>query len=224
MKLRKHFLSFLLPLPLLLGGCGSASNDQGVSFMLLGFGELTIDETTRVVTCSDTIFTNGLVVPLSETIEGAGSVIACLVMQNNMSKVHVRTERVNLSYSIAGASEQPPSTSTSGTIVLGPVQAATGGTSGVTGVTTGGIPSKGTLKANIIPPAIREWLSINRDSLPPAPFSMDVMVSVTGVSTAGDQISTNDSFLQVTITNDIPVDPGAGGDGEPTPEPTVAPE
>ena len=179
-------------MPLLIGGCGSSSNDQGVSFTLLGFGQTVIDTTTKAITCSDSIFTNNLSVPITEAVQSSGSTIGCLVLSNNMTKVSIRTERINLSYSIPGASIQPPATSTSGTIVLGPEATAAN--------TSPAIPNKLALQANVIPSAIREWISNHRNSLPPLPFSMDVMVSVTGVSTAGDQIITNDAFLQVNIT------------------------
>ncbi len=213
----------LLPLPLLLGGCGSASNDQGVSFTLVGFGAYDIDETTQRVTCLEDEFTNLLTVPLSDGTESTpNTIFSCLVVQHSMPAVTVRTEVVNLSYQIAGASIQPPSTTTRGTIVLPSAKTSdsagsTGGTSGTSG-TSGGtgtvtnFVSKASIPVNIVPPSIREWLSLNRNSLPEAPYSMDIIVSVTGVTSAGDQLTTNEAYLQSTVVQDVPVDPA--------PEPT----
>ena len=223
MKLRNTILTMLLPLPLLLGGCGSASNDQGVSFTLVGFGAYDIDETTKKVTCLTDEFTNLITVPLSDSAESTpNTIFSCLVVQHTMPAVTVRTEVVNLSYHIAGASIQPPSTTTRGTVVLpsAKTSGSTGGTSGTSG-TSGGTSavsnfvSKASIPVNIVPPSIREWLSLNRNSLPAAPYSMDIIVSITGVTSAGDQLTTNEAYLQSTVVQDVLV--------EPAPEPTVAP-
>lgn len=223
MKLRNTILTMLLPLPLLLGGCGSASNDQGVSFTLVGFGAYDIDETTQRVTCLTDEFTNLITVPLSDSAESTpNTIFSCLVVQHSMPAVTVRTEVVNLSYHIAGASIQPPSTTTRGTVVLPSANTSgstgtTGGTSGTSGTSgTGGITSfvsKASIPVNIVPPSIREWLSLNRNSLPAAPYSMDIIVSVTGVTSAGDQLTTNEAYLQSTVIQDVTIDPAP----EPTP-------
>ena len=199
-----------------VNGCGSASNDQGVSFTLLGFGQLDTDADTGASTCSDSVFTNVVAFPLSDATEGTGTVAGCLVLQNNQIKVAIRTERINLSYYIAGATEQPPATSIGGTVVIGPAQASTDTTTTDTSTTTttGGIssiPSKVSLPTNLVPPSVREWMNLNRDKLPEPPFSMDIIASVSGVTTAGDQLTTNDGYLQSTVTQDVIVDPATSG-------------
>lgn len=188
-------------------GCGTASNDQGTSFTLLGFGNLTEDATTSAITCSSTSFTNNIDVALSNLTQGNGVISACPVMQNNLTGMTVRTERINLSYYIPGATEQPPSTTTAGTIVLG-----ASGTSSSTTTTTNAIPSKATLNINAVPQAVRTWLSLNRSKLPKAPFSMDITVSVSGVTGSGDLIESNQALLQANVTSDLPVT-GTGGSG-----------
>jgi hypothetical protein len=205
-----------LALGLLLNGCGSSPNDQGVSFTLLGFGQLTTDESTGRSECSSTTFTNLVDVALSDITEGNGVIIGCPVIQNNMTNVTVRSERVNLSFFIAGATDQPPSSSTAATLVLGPVTSTSGDD---TTTDTNAIDSRGAVPVNLVPQATRAWLSENRASLPNPPFSMDITVTVSGVTSAGDQLVSNQALIQANVTNDLPINPS-----DPSTEPTVDPE
>ena len=221
MKLSKVLLTALLPLPLFFNGCGSSANDQGTTFSLIGFGQLTIDTTTLATTCSDTVFTNQISVPRSDATEGSGTVIGCLVIQNNLTSTSVRTERVNLSYYINGASEQPPSTNTVGTVLLGPAASSATTTTTTTSTGLSSLGNKISLPANLIPPVVREWISVNRSRLPSPPYNMDIIASVTGVSTSGDQLTTNEASIQATITQDVLVGTG-GASGTTTPTATPA--
>ncbi len=216
MKIKNlKYVSAVLALGLILNGCGSSPNDQGVSFSLLGFGELTTDETTGRSVCSDTTFTNLVDVALSEITEGNGVIVGCPVMQNNMTNVTVRSERVNLSFFIAGATDQPPSSSTAATVVLGPDT-----DTGETPTTGNQILSKRALPVNLVPQATRSWLSENRASLPNPPFSMDITVTVSGITSAGDQLVSNQALIQANVTNDLPINPGDTPGDAPTETPT----
>ena len=232
MKIKKlKYISAVLALGLALNGCGSSPNDQGVSFSLLGFGELTTDAATGRTVCSSATFTNLVDVALSDIIEGNGVIVGCPVIQNNMTNVTVRSERVNLSFFIAGATDQPPSSSTAATIVLGPVQNVadpnTGNPTNPTNPTNPGtqpvngqnaIQSRGTVPVNLVPQATRAWLSENRASLPNPPFSMDITVTVSGITSAGDQLVSNQALIQANVTNDLPINPS-----DPSTEPTEVP-
>lgn len=62
----------------------------------------------------------------------------------------------------------------------------------------------------VLPPAIKEWLNFNRDSLPEAPFVLEATYRVSGVSTSGDRLETNDVTLQFTVLPETLVPPTSG--------------
>ncbi len=197
-----------------INGCGSSSpNDQGVAFSLVGFAGITVDEATGRVTCDPETFTNLIDVPFSDLLEGNGVVLGCPIFQNNMTNVTVRTERINLSFFIPGASDQPPSASTVATVVLGRLVTATETVGGEANNNNNNLSNRATVPVNIVPQSVRTWLSQNRDALPNAPFSMDVSATVVGVTSAGDQLTSNRAFIQANVTNDTPInDDGVIGD------------
>jgi len=210
-----------------LASCGgSTNNDQGVSFSLLGFRDA-CEESSGAVQPNIT----GLVRPLDPTgtvepsaVDGdnftSGAVIAGLVLENRLAVQFVRTQRAFMTYYIPGASVQPPSTSEVATLFL----AETGDTvsstststststssSGDSGSTTEG-SSFGCASTFIVPAEIRQWLVLNQNSLPALPFTMEVTVYVTGLTSAGDRLDTNESSMLVQFTPDIriPPDPSA---------------
>lgn len=227
-KIRTTGTGLIFALSLL--GCGSASNDQGVSFSLLGFSNFTLDETTGAPECSLDAFTNSIAIPLGEDGDTGTPVTTtrCLIVQNNMTSVGVRTERVEVSYYIPGAEVQPPSTSAPFTVFVGAdagtdspdgTQSDSGGDSGTTTTTTKtGITTTGNRTAaplNMVPAEIRSWLSLNRNLLPEPPFSMDLVMHVAAITTAGDQLMTNDGYFQAQVTNDFNID-GSGSSGTDT--------
>ena len=96
-----------------LYGCGTATNnDQGVSFTLLGFFAEFPDSGKGCVDLPAGAL--GMIVPLSsgetETGQNVSGVLTIMGLQNNLSQVFVRTERIFIDYYIEGASMQPPST------------------------------------------------------------------------------------------------------------------
>jgi hypothetical protein len=48
---------------------------------------------------------------------------------------------------------------------------------------------------------------------------MDITVTVSGVTSAGDQLVSNQALIQANVTNDLPINPT-----DPSTEPTVDPE
>lgn len=212
-------------------GCGSAANDQGSSFTLAGFGAVTIDPTTGDTTCSTTVLTNTVTTPLGLNEDGTASeTIACLLMQNHLTSSSIRTERAEISYYIPGADEQPPPTSAPAFVYLGPVGTSDASTSSSSSSSSSssatptdhpGIAELISLPVNIVPAEITSWISLNRNKLPEPPFSMDIIVHVLGITTSGDELQTNDGFLQAQVINDFIInDNGIGGSSSETPTAT----
>jgi hypothetical protein len=208
-----------------IAGCGGGSNnDNGVGFTLVGFNSA--DATTRV--CQAATFVSQIAVPLSEGSRAEGAVpdvgiFQCLSIQNNMTTQAVKTDRAHVDYFIQGAGEQPPSTTTAMPLFLTSATASalgagtlntqpgtkpgstfpgTAGGSGTT--TTGGTGARtnATGSIAILPPAVREWLSIHRESLPPRPFEMIITVQVSGVTSSGDRIESNELPLTAIVYED----------------------
>lgn len=189
-----------------LGGCGGATNnDQGVSFTLLGF-RADSDNCDQPVANQ-----SGTTAPLSQDTEAtgglAGAIIAGAVVQNNLTAQFVRTEHIFFTYFVPGASTQPPATSS----VLGAVvgQAVTDEDGTVT-------PGKFCGEVFIVPAEVMNWINLNRTSLPELPFTMEVTASVTGITSAGDRLDTNDIKYVVQFTPDVIVPPteGDGSEGD----------
>lgn len=200
-------------------GCGSGSNNnQGVSFTLLGFFETFDGEDPELVE----------VVPLSNQNESdpneSGNVFSFAGSMNNLSQQFIRTDGMYLSYFIPGATRQPPDTATAYSVVLGPAVD--------TSVEEGEDPFDSSLPpsfagedapsnisrglVSIVPADIREWLNLNRNSLPELPFDMVVTAYASGITSSGDRLDTNEVQFLVKFTTDVVIPPAneapEGGD------------
>lgn len=179
---------------------------------------------------------------LSGTNE-AGSYVSVVGVQNNLYGQVFRADRVYIDYYIPGASAQPPSTSVPVSLLAGPAESASGGQ--VTGGGGAGGAGGGTLRdpgirrpaytslppslANIcnralaqvtvVPAAVREWLNFNRDLTPEAPYKMEVTIRVSGLTSGGDRLDTNDGTFDFEILPETLIVPT---DGLATPEATAA--
>ena len=58
-----------------------------------------------------------------------------------------------------------------------------------------------------MPPSIREWINFNRDLLPPAPFKMEVIIRVSGISSSGNRYETNDGVFDFDVLPENSIDP-----------------
>jgi hypothetical protein len=216
-------LRTLSALMLVLGmnGCGGgANNDAGMAFTLNGFNAVQNNA------CSPTPV-SAVVMPISgggiAEQSGAVGAFSCLNIQNNLVTQTVRVDRAMIRYFVAGASSQPPSTVTAAGVVLGAASGATslpngngsqpgtkpggtlpsGGTGG-TGTGTGsssGAP-RATVSFAVVPAAVGEWISSHRSELPEPPFEMIASVTVSGITSAGNRIDTNELPLSVVVTED----------------------
>jgi hypothetical protein len=169
----------------------------------------------------------------------AGAFVAVVGIQNNLYGQAFRAERLLLDFYVPGASEQPPSTNVPISLIAGPAESAQNTIGGQNNqnnqnqsnpglrrpIFTSLPPSFSNLcnralsQATIVPASIREWLNFNRDLLPPAPFKMEVVMRVSGLSSSGNRIETNEVVLDVDVLPETYV--AGGGDLTATPEPTA---
>lgn len=172
-------------LALLAASCGStSSNDQGTSVTALGFYGVTVS--SGAITATTTPET-GKIVEISPDSGGfAGldlnTVLAGIGVQNRLTTQFFRTVRVDFHYDVPGASTTIPDDSTPMTMLL---SAAGDGTSTVDSATAIGV-------VQVVSPDVISYLNINRNLLPDLPFRMNVTATVTGVTQAGDVLTTNE--------------------------------
>jgi hypothetical protein len=230
------FLSTALATLSACGG-GGGNNDQGTTFSLIGFNSVDPQNV-----CQPESFISQMIIGLSDAgqseVGDIGAFAPCITLQNNMSTQYVRVDRLYLEYFVPGAAEQPPTTSTALGVILGPQPSVSndGGTgsgpggspivgpppftslppsftNGGGGAGAGGVAQTQTVGANVVPVEIREWLALNRLSLPETPFQMTLIARAGGVTNSGDSIVTNDNVFQVIVTEDNLITPTTGNGG-----------
>jgi hypothetical protein len=194
--MRKLILISLVAVGLM--SCGTATNnDQGVAFTAYGWA---VPDEEGV--CTFSIVTGGTV-----TMSG-GSLIAprlCFVIGSNLSKQTIRADRMFYEFRIPGASEQPPTTSAPFSVILSPPQEGDGDGEGGDG--EGPIAQSVSIGGVVLPNEIIRWISLNRGKLPSAPFRMEGIYRVSGVTSAGDRMETNEIVFNFSVFEDILVTP-----------------
>ncbi len=231
MQLVKYvsIVSLALLCSLLAVGCGSSStNNQGVSFTLLGFfAELPEAGSEELPQGSI-----GQAVPISavnpETQAGnaVGTTTTIVGLKNNIVSQFIRTDRLKISYYIEGASKQPPNTTIAFSVLLGPGGGSSSGEEGgeesSSSSSTSSLPdfssiaSQGFGSFPIITPDISAWLNLNRGSLPELPFTLTATVKASGVTSSGNRVDSNEAqyFIIFTPDNEIAPTNGSSGSGD----------
>ena len=204
-------------------GCGGASNDQGVSFTFLGYfapgdsggcdSETQVGISGVVVGLSSSDFTGGTPGD-TETVPENTAQTACARVQNNISTVGIRVQRVFVSYYVEGATAQPPSTSFPLGVILGPgtSNGAVGSIKSPTSSLPAGfsdIANVSTATVALISPEVFTWLNLNRAQLPEPPFTMVATSYAVGITTAGDQLTTNPVDVYIQVTPDLQIPPAS---------------
>ncbi|MCB0343560.1 MAG: hypothetical protein KDD66_00510 [Bdellovibrionales bacterium] len=180
--------------------CGSSTNnDQGVSFLALGFfedGDGEAGDAGTVVFISETFAgTNGgpfpLFIPVDKDPEEPGLQGGFIGLQNNLTDQFVRTIRMDCSYDIPGSDPalRIPDDSWAFTTI---VEAAADPEN----------PSQAFTQVEIVSPDILSFLNVNQNLTPEPPFRMLATCWVVGVSSAGDTFTTNPVLYQVQFTDE----------------------
>lgn len=215
--LKEHgkLLAVSFTLAAVLFGCGSASNDQGVSFSLMGYFAGLPEDSSDCTKSPAGV--SGLSIPLSssglETGLTDSDVLVYLGLSNNIVTQTLRTQRVYFSYYIPGAAVQPPSTSVALSVFMPALAPTTSG-----GSTNAETCNKAYAGVAVVPASVRSWINFHREYLPQPPFSMIVTTTVDAISSAGDAYTSNDADLDITWLPDNPIGPN------PTPTPDLTDE
>ncbi|MCB0352085.1 MAG: hypothetical protein KDD64_01125 [Bdellovibrionales bacterium] len=197
-----------------LSSCGgSANNENGV--VLTNLGYFLLPEGT--VGCEDDLPTPvlGLTLPIgevsSETLGTDGAIILAVGYQSNLTGQTVRIEATELSYFIPGASIQPPSTIVASPLLLGPLDAGEGASVFPTDSSLppgfSSVCNRGFGEIQVIPPAVRAFISLNRGSFPEPPFEMFVSARGSGITSGGNRIYTPEVTMGITITPETVIPP-----------------
>lgn len=205
--------------------CGSATNnDQGTSFLALGFFEgseeaagdagtvvyLNEDAAGRLPSQPTPLF-----VPVDKDTSEDGIQGGYIGVENRMTSQFIRTIGADCSYEIPGAdpSLTIPSDAWYFTAILDPA------------VGEGEeVQNQAFVQILIVSPDVISFLSVNTNYLPQLPFKMLAVCTVTGVTQAGDEIVTNPVHYQIVFaefpecctgvlppTNGFQSGPGTGG-------------
>ena len=186
-----------------LAGCGSGggSNDNGVSFSFLGvFQEIQ----EQVAPAADTLPTvdnhpgdTGRTVDLQDVgaipndVNGDGDVDGgFLGMQNHLDNESINVEGVNVKIVIPGALINPVATD------FVPLGIRLGKAKVAQGETATNVAFAQTL---FVQPDVIAFLNQNPNLLPAKPFTMNVVMKLTGTSDSGDQFDSNEFTYAVSV-------------------------
>lgn len=169
------------------GSSGSGSNNQGTSFLAYGY----------FVEINDTVVpTSAADVPLFTDVSPTGadglSFTRLIGVQNRLTRQFIRLVKADCEYKIDGSYIDLPSDSMAMSRVLAPATDEDNQPPPVTGDPEIN-PDASTFAARIdlISPDMFAFINNNRAYLPQLPFRMVASCSVTGVTQAGDTITTN---------------------------------
>lgn len=204
-KLLKRATALSL-LSLLVSCGGTTNNDQGASFLAFGYFQ---DESGEVGKTGESAFL------FADTAPGGFDgllTVAYLGMQNNLTKQFIRLVSIDCDYEVPGSFISIPSDSFPGSAVIGP---ATSGTtnSGTTTPATNTVGDAGNIfyfGFYVLSPDIYAFINNNKASFPELPFRMNATCSATGVTQAGDVITTNSLHYLIQFIEQAEVGAGNG--------------
>lgn len=176
MKIFRNVLAVIASAALLVGCGGGGGNDNGGSVTAIGtFKKAPDDLNGTDLPAGDA----GQVVALNST----PLVTTYVGVVNNMTSQTWRGQRVELSFDIPGAQQNPPDNIDGFNPVLGPVVAE--------GATAAVIPTRNFVQIFAIPQSTMQWIVSNQSLLPPLPFTVYVSIRAVGVTQAGNSLRTN---------------------------------
>ncbi len=210
---KKLLISFVaLVIGVSVAACGNNSNnDQGTSFLALGYFTLVNDE---VAPTTQVRFSLESDIPLGT---GTGSESNVLIgLENRLATQFIRIERYDCSYDIPGA--QPgftvPDFVERASFVIGAAGVGGDGLEGdarFPGEDEAVRPQVLFSNIAILSTDTVAFLNVNRNSIPALPFTMTATCRAVGITQAGDVLTTNPVSIPVLLVRDSFLNPPAGG-------------
>ena len=194
---------------------GSTNNDQGTSFLALGFF---IDDETSQTGAFTPLATDFAQLPSAAAagtvpVQSDGAALFTFIgLENRLSSQYIRLERVDCRYDVPGADPtfQVPDESFNITAIIGPGSATDDTQEPADAI----LEEAFYAQFSILSPDIFSYLNVNRNSLPELPFRVIATCSAIGISEAGDVFRTNEVTLNIVVT-----DPAECCTGAPSEEP-----
>ncbi|NLF25470.1 MAG: hypothetical protein GX589_07410 [Deltaproteobacteria bacterium] len=202
-------------------GCGdSKRNNQGVSFTFAGW----FSQPGKNNTFEEAVGSTAIPAPISDANPESGDSYGGIItrfaaLQNNLTGQMIRAERAYHSYYIPGASVQPPDTSVSVAVVLGPADdnsageeewklpfdadtTLPGNADNISDLVFASVP--------VVTADVRTFINTNRQYMPELPFVMEVTTYISGVASSGYRLETNKVQIEVIWTPDNIIPPAGG--------------
>jgi hypothetical protein len=185
----------------LIGCGGGGSNDNGVSFSFLGVFQ---EVQEQVAPAADTLPTadnhpgdTGRIIDLTRIdalpndVNGDGDADGgFLGVQNNLDAESINVQGVHVQIVIPGAVINPVATDfVPMSIRLGPAKVLEGQTS----------TNEAFAQVFFVQPDIIAFLNQNPSLLPPKPFTMNIVMRITGTTDSGDSFDSNEFTYAVTV-------------------------
>jgi len=202
-KILKRAMAVSL-LSLLVSCGGTTNNDQGASFLATGFFKV------------DTGFTpsTGNVVPLFTDTSSTGNdglfLEIAIGLRNNLTKQFIRVVRVDCDYDVPGSFIKIPSESFASSTVLAAAPSATVTDGAAPPVVDANFTSSTRFGFLVLTTDLYSFINNNKASFPELPFRMTVVCSATGVTQAGDVLTTNPLNYFIQFVEEAEVGAGNG--------------
>ena len=182
---------------------GSTNNDQGTSFLALGFFQDS-NGNTGDAGRTTALFSDFPLEPFAADGLDIATVLSFIGVENRLTNQFIRTTKMDCSYEIPGARIAIPDDSTTYTTVLPPA------------VDTAGViqTSQNFTQVIVVSSDILAFLNLNINSLPEIPFRMIATCSVTGVSQAGDVFTTNPVHYEIEFSDLVECCTGSPDDND----------
>lgn len=214
MSFFKKLCSLILVAGTLAGGvvgCGeSTNNDQGASFLALGWYIQDEGEVVPVGHASLALGTDTPTLVTDDVLGDGRQTFLLMGLQNRLTSQFLRLQRTDCSYEIQGSDPGLviPTDATAISFLLGP-STEEGSTSDDENV----LPQVVFYPVDLITTDIYAFLNVNRSRLPELPFNMTVTCTATGISQAGDELTTNTINFPITMTDTAECCTGTGAQG-----------
>jgi hypothetical protein len=201
--MRRGWMTVALGAWVALAGCGSGSNDQGISFRLLGVFQETVEQfapaaDTFPTSLEDAVGDSGRIISLADTqfvpndINGDGDLDGGFIgMQNVLETQRLNVQGLNVSIFIPGA------------VIPNPVATDFVPLS----VTLDPVPSDDNedavntrfVQTLFVSADVMAFLNQNQTLWPATPFNLNVVMTATAVSDSGDRFTSNEITYNIVV-------------------------